>query len=51
LQDLKDTMDARSKFLADTLEQSSFESKVQEEIYGKEPEGWGVSKWWSDAKT
>lgn len=44
-------MNDRSRFLADTLEQRNFESKVDEEIRGKAPEGWGVSKWWSDAKT
>lgn len=46
-----DSMNERSRFLADTLERRNFESKVDEEMYGKAPEGYGVSKWWSDAKT
>jgi hypothetical protein len=44
-------MTDRSKFLADTLEKRNYESKVNEELYGESPEGYGISKWWSDAKT
>lgn len=50
-QDVIDSMNERSRFLADTLERRNFESKVNEELYGEAPEGYGVSKWWSDAKT
>lgn len=50
-QSVKDSFDERSRFVVDLMEKHRTQAKVDEELHGKKPDGWGVAKWWSDAKT